>query len=227
MSPSERQRLSDEAIAMRAAKEFFDGSVVNLGIGIGGLAADFVPEGRTVLFMSENGILGFGRHLGEDELDQIDIYLIDAQGRFCTPQPGMSFFHHADSFGMIRGKHIDITVLGAYQVSEKGDLANWQDPQGRGMIGGAMDLAVGAKKTIVVMKHVTKEGEARIVKQCSLPLTGKECVSLIVTDLAVIEVMKGKGLLLKEIMPGWTVAEIQALTEPKLMVSEDLREMEL
>lgn len=139
----------------------------------------------------------------------------------------MCFFHSADSFGMIRGGHIDITMLGGLQVSEKGDLANWLIPErGVGNIGGGMDLAVGAKRVIVLMEHVTKKGEPKIVKQCSYPLTAKECVDLIITDLAVIEVTK-EGLVLKEIAPGWTVEGVQALTEPKLIIAPDLKEIEL
>jgi len=221
-----KQGLDNETIALRVAREFFDGAVVNLGIGIGGLAADFIPEGRTILFHTENGLLGFGPHLREDEMNQADVFLTDAQARFVKPAPGMSVFDHATSFGMIRGGHIDISVLGAFQVSEHGDLANWATREGKGVIGGGMDLAVGAKRLIVAMKHVTKTGELKIVRECSYLLTGKECVNLIVTDLAVIEVTE-EGLLLKEIAPGWTVEEIQAVTEPKLKVATVLKPIEL
>lgn len=219
-----KQGLDRETVAMRVAREFQDGDVVNLGIGIPTLASNFIPEGRQVIFHTENGALGFGpiaAH-GEEDID-----LINAGGQFVTHLPGMSFFHHADSFAMIRGGHIDITVLGGLQVSERGDLANWMSPErGVGNIGGAMDLAVGCKRVIVAMEHSTKEGNPKIVRECTYPLTAKECVDLIVTDLAVIEVTP-QGLVLKEIAPGWTVDEVQALTEPQLKVAEDLKEIEL
>ena len=219
-----KPRLDRETIAMRVAKEFHDGDVVNLGIGIPTLASSYIPEGRQVIFHTENGALGFGPIAPEGEED---IDLINAGGQFVTRLPGMSFFHHADSFAMIRGGHVDITVLGGLQVSEKGDLANWLSPErGVGNIGGGMDLAVGAKKVIIAMEHTTKDGTPKIVKECTYPLTAKECVDLIATDLAIIEVTK-EGLLLKEVAPGWTPEEIQALTEPRLLVAEDLKVVEL
>lgn len=222
-----KPRLSREVIAMRVAREFFDGAVVNLGIGIPTLASSFIPEGRTVVFHTENGALGFGAVLTEEEMDRADTDLINAGGQFVNRLPGMCFFHSADSFAMIRGGHIDITVLGGLQVSEKGDLANWLFPErGIGNIGGGMDLAAGARKVIVAMEHAAKEDKPKIVKQCSFPLTAKECVDLIVTDLAVIEVT-GVGLVLKETAPGWTVEEIQALTEPRLIIAPALKEVEL
>ena len=144
-----------------------------------------------------------------------------------TPLPGASFFHHADSFAMIRGGHIDVTVLGALQVSEKGDLANWTFPErGLGNIGGAMDLAAGCSKVIVAMEHVTPKGQMKILKECSYPLTAARCVKLIVTDIAVIQVT-AEGLVLMETAPGWTAEEVQALTEPKLLISPNLKEIEL
>jgi 3-oxoacid CoA-transferase subunit B len=220
-------RLSREIMAMRAAKEFFDGAVVNLGIGIPTLCSSFIPEGRTVIFHTENGALGFGSVLTQEEMELADIDLINAGGQFIAPLPGMCFFHSADSFAMIRGGHIDITVLGGLQVSEKGDLANWLFPErGIGNIGGGMDLAAGARKVIVTMEHTTKNGNPKIVKKCSFPLTAKECVDLIITDIAVIEVTP-QGLLLKEVAPEWTPEEVQALTEPRLIVAEDLKEIEL
>jgi len=219
-----KMRLDEQTIALRAAKEFQDGDVVNLGYGMPGLCANFIPEGRTVFFQSENGVLGYGE-LAPDE--EKDYELINACDQPVTRQPGMCFFDSGISFDMIRGGHIDIVVLGAYQVSEKGDLANWGRP-GRpatGM-GGAMDLAIGAKRVIVTMIHTTKDGEPRIIKQCSYPLTAKECVNTIFTDIAVIEVTPG-GLVLQEIAPGWSVEEVQELTEPKLIVASDLKEIEL
>jgi len=219
-----KQRLDRETMAMRVAKEFQDGDVVNLGIGIPTLASNFIPQGRQVIFHTENGALGFGPIASEGEED---IDLINAGGQFVTRLTGMSFFHHADSFAMIRGGHIDITVLGGLQVSERGDLANWMSPErGVGNIGGAMDLAVGSEKVIVAMEHTMKNGEPKIVRECSYSLTGKECVNLIVTDLAVIEVTP-HGLVLKEVAPGWSAEEVQALTEPRLLLAEDLKEIEL
>ncbi len=217
-------RLDEQTIALRAAREFTDGSVVNLGYGMPGLCANFIPEGRTVYFQSENGMLGYGNLASDAEKDY---EMINASDQPVTPLPGMCFFDSGISFDMIRGGHIDVVVLGAYQVSEKGDLANWGRP-GRpatGM-GGGMDLAAGAKKVIVTMLHTTKEGAPRIVKNCTYPLTARQCVTLIITDLAVIEV-NDKGLLLKETAPGWTVPEIQNLTEAKLIPAPDLKEIEL
>jgi len=219
-----KMRLDEETIALRAAKEFEDGMVVNLGYGMPGLCANFIPEERTVFFQAENGILGYGPLLTDAEKDY---ELINASDQPVTPLPGMSFFDSAISFDMIRGGHIDVVILGAYQVSEKGDLANWGRP-GRpatGM-GGGMDLAVGSKKLMVMMLHTTKEGGARIVRQCTFPLTAKNCVKKIFTDIAVIDVTK-QGLVLREVAPGWTAEEVQALTEPKLIIAEDFKEIEL
>lgn len=218
-----KQRLDEQTIALRVTKEFKDGDVVNLGYGMPGLAINFIPEGRTVLFQIENGLLGAGPLAAPGEEDE-DLY--NASGQYLTPLPGMSIFNSAESFDMILGGHIDITVLGAYQVSEKGDLANWRTAERLGIgMGGAMDLAVGAKYLIVTMLHTTRDSKPRIVKECDYPITARECVDLIVTDLAVIEVTKG-GLVLKEVAPGWSVDEVQAVTEPKLIVAKDLKEIE-
>ena len=219
-----KERLDEQTIALRAAREFADGMVVNLGYGMPGLCANLIAGDKTVFFQSENGMLGYGT-LATDE--EKDYELINASDQPVTPLSGMCFFDSAAAFDMIRGGHIDIVVLGAYQVSEKGDLANWGRP-GRpatGM-GGGMDLAVGAGKIIITMLHTTRDGAPRIVKECNYPLTARRCVDLIITDLAVIEVT-GNGLLLKETAPGWTVREVQALTEAKLMPAEDLKEIEL
>lgn len=222
-----KERLSEETIALRAAKEFQDGECVNLGFGIPNLCALFVPEGRTVLFHAENGVLGYGPILLEDEADKVDIRYQDAGTMFFTPQAGMSVFDMGMAFDMIRGGRLDMTVLGAFQVSEKGDLANWGRPGDISRaIGGGMDLAFGAKRVIVTMEHVTKDGEPRILKECTYPLTGKACVDLIVTDIAVVEVTD-KGLVLKEVAPGWTAQEVQNLTEAKLIIADDLKEIEL
>jgi len=215
-------------IAMRAAKELFDGAVVNLGIGIPTLVSSFVPEGMEVIYESENGMLGFGPVITADEsAESADIDLVNAGGQYVTPLPGMCFFHHADSFLIIRGGHIDITMLGVIEVSQKGDLANWMQPgRGVGNIGGGMDLAFNAKKVIVLTEHTTKDGKPKIVKQCSVPLTAPECVDLIITDVAVIA-RDRDGLLLKETAPGWTPEDVQAITEAKLKVAPDVKELEL
>lgn len=220
----EKQRLDRQIMALRVAKEFRDGDIVNLGIGIPGLAANFVPAGREVIFHSENGVLGYGEVTlpGEGDLD-----LVNAGGQTVNRQPGMCFFSHDESFAIVRGGHLDISVMGAYQVSEKGDLANYMVPERQvGTIGGAMDLAFGAKRLIIVMNHTTKEGDYRIVKKCAYPLTAPKCVDLIVTDIAVIEVTK-RGLVLKEVAPGWTPEDVQKLTEPKLIVAPDCHDIEL
>jgi 3-oxoacid CoA-transferase B subunit len=219
-----KERLDEQTIALRVAKEFKDGMVINLGYGMPALCANLIPEGRTVYFHSENGVLGYGE-LGTDE--EKDYELINASDQPVTPTPGMCFFDSAASFDMIRGGHVDLVVLGAYQVSEKGDLANWGRP-GRpatGM-GGAMELAVGCKQLIVMMLHTTKNGAPRIVKECSFPITARSCVDKIFTDLAVIEVAK-QGLVLKEVAPTWTAEEVQALTEAPLTMADDLKEIEL
>ena len=220
----EKYRLDREVIAMRVAKELQDGDVVNLGIGIPTLCSQFVPEGRTVMYHSESGVLNYGpmAEAGEEDVD-----LINAGGQFLAPYPGMSFFNSADAFAMIRGGHVDVAVLGAMQVSERGDLANWMLPQrGVGNVGGAMDLAVGARRVIVAMEHTSRNGGSKIVRRCQFPLTGKECVNLIVTDIAAIEVTP-QGLVLNEVAPGWTAEDVQAETEAALIVSPDLKDMEL
>ena len=160
-----KQRLDQMTIALRASKEFPDGAVVNLGYGIPGLCSLFIPEGRTITFHCENGALGFGPALTEAQQDQWDPYLINASTQFISWRPGMSLFDHATSFGMIRGGHIDITVLGGLQVSEKGDLANWRAPGRSGGMGGAMDLAAGARKIIITMEHTTRANEFKIVRE--------------------------------------------------------------
>ena len=220
----EKARLEREIIAMRVARELQDGDIVNLGIGIPSLCSQFVPEGRSVMYHSESGVLNFGplAEPGEEDMD-----LTNASGHFLAWVPGMSFFHSADAFAMIRGGHIDVTVLGALQVSEKGDLANWMLPErGVGNVGGAMDLAAGAKRVIVAMEHTDRSGRSKLVRECTYPLTGKECVDLIVTDIAVIEATE-EGLLLREVAPGWTAEDVQRETEPDLLVSSELCDIRL
>ena len=221
----DKPRLIREQIAQRAAQELTDGAYVNLGWGIPNLISDYLPKGITVYFHSENGILGMGPRAkaGEEDFDQVDAMKVPV-----TLIPGASFFNQADAHLMTRGGHLDVAVLGGFQVSEKGDLANWKIPgsKGSGGIGGAMDIASGAKKLIVCMEHTTKEGAPKIVKQCIYPLTGIECADTIVTDLAVIDV-KPEGLVLREVAPGWTPEEVQALTEAELTSGANVPEMKL
>jgi 3-oxoacid CoA-transferase B subunit len=219
-----RSGLTRELICLRVAKEFKDGDYVNLGIGLPTQVSNFIPEDMDITLHCENGMLGYGRIAKEDEIDP---ELVNAGSQPVTLKPGASFFDSATGFAMIRGGHINVTVLGAFEVSEKGDLANWMRlEKGIGSVGGSMDLISGSKKVIVAMEHTTRGGRPRIVKKCSQPLTGLACVNLIVTDLAVIEVTK-KGLLLKEVAPGLTANEVQKVTEPGLIISPDLKEMEL
>jgi 3-oxoacid CoA-transferase B subunit len=220
-----KERLSEEAIAMRASLELKPGDYCNLGAGLPALCATYAPEG--VYFQAENGIIGYGPLITEDNWEQADYGHVDALGHFVLPNTGESYFDFLTSFIMIRSGRL-YTILGALEVSEKGDLANHSLGKNDEylMIGGAMDLAWGAKKVIVTMPHNTKEGRPKIVKNLNLPLTSKGSVKLIVTDLAVIEVTD-KGLVLNETAPGWTAGEIQALTEPTLAISPDVKEIEL
>ena len=219
-----KYRLEREVIAMRVANELQDGDVVNLGIGIPTLCSQFVPEGRDITYHSESGVLNYGPMAEEGEED---VDLTNASGQFLAPVPGMSFFNSADAFAMIRGGHIDVAVLGALQVSERGDLANWMLPErGIGNVGGAMDLAAGARRIIVAMEHTGKKGNPKVVNECTYPLTVRGCVNLIVTDIAVIEVTP-QGLVLREVAPGWTTEDVQKETEPRLIMAPDLRDMEL
>lgn len=220
----ERERLPREIIAMRVAKELPDGAYVNLGIGIPTLVSSFLPEGRTVYYHSESGILNCGP-LAEEGEEDID--LINAGGQFLEAVPGMSFFDSSQAFAMIRGGHVDVTVLGSHQVSANGDLANWMLPQrGVGNVGGAMDLAAGASGVIVAMEHTDRDNNPKIVEECTFPITGRGCVYMIVTDLAVIE-RTSQGLVLREVAPGWSAEEVQALTGARLIIAQDVKEFEL
>jgi 3-oxoadipate CoA-transferase beta subunit len=214
MTIAKYQKRTKDQLARRVAQDIHDGAYVNLGIGMPTAVANHIPAGREVILQSENGILGMGPApaAGQEDYD-----LINAGKQPVTLLPGGAYFHHADSFAMMRGGHLDICVLGAFQVSGKGDLANWHTgaPDAIPAVGGAMDLAIGAKQVFVMMEHQTKLGESKIVEQCSYPLTGIGCVSRIYTDLAVLDVTP-QGLCVREMAPGLSFNELQAVTAAPL-----------
>ncbi|MGB0165945.1 MAG: 3-oxoacid CoA-transferase subunit B [Luteibaculum sp.] len=217
--------LDKNGIAKRIAKELKDGYYVNLGIGIPTLVANFVPDEINVEFQSENGILGMGRYPTEEE---VDADLINAGKETITARPGAVFFDSATSFAMIRGRHVQLTVLGAMEVSEKGDIANWKIPgkMVKGM-GGAMDLVASAENIVVAMMHTNKEGESKLLPECSLPLTGVRCVKRIVSNLAVLDVDPKQGFILRETAPGVSIEDVKKATAGKLVVPSDVKEMVL
>ena len=220
----EKAPLTRQAMANRLAMEFQDGWVVNLGVGIPTLCSNFDFSDKTVIFHSENGVIGYGPIVPEG---QEDLHLVNAGRQYISLVPGAAIVHHADSFSIIRGGYVDATVLGAYEVAENGEFANWKR-KGRkgGGIGGAMDLAVGAKRVFIVMEHTTRDGEPRLLKRCTLPVTAVGVVKLVVTSMGLFEVTND-GFLLKEIAPGYTPQEVQSVTGARLTVSDDIREVRL
>ena len=216
--------LTRKQMAWRAAQDIEEGQYVNLGIGLPTLVSDYVPAEREVVFHSENGILGMGGapRKGEEDKD-----LINAGKGLTTLRPGGAFFHHNDAFLMIRGGHLDLSIMGAYEVSAAGDLANWMtnsDALAPG-VGGAMDLAAGAKEVRVLMEHATKEGAPRLRRHCSLPLTARHCVTRVYTNLAVLDVTR-EGFVVREMVEGIDLDELQKLTEPKLVLANDWKRLQ-
>lgn len=220
----EKRLLTREQIAKRIANDLQSGDIVNIGIGIPVLVSNYVAPDAEIIYHSEQGVLGMGKKAkpGEEDPD-----LVNASKEPVTLVPGGSYSHSADSFAMARGKHIDVAILGGMQVSEKGDLANWKVKGVKlGSIGGAMDIANGAKQVFIAMTHTSKNGEIKIVKELDFPITALRCVNRIYTDMAVIEVQRD-GLILKEIAPGFSVEEIQKVTEPMLIIDEGLKEIQI
>jgi 3-oxoacid CoA-transferase B subunit len=219
----QRTKLSRDAIAARAAQEFQDGWIVNLGIGIPTLCSDFVPEGRRVIFHSENGVIGYGHNASNDEIDP---YIVNASVQPVVLFPFASIVHHADSFAVVRSGRLNVAVLGAYEVAMNGDFANWKLPGAiGGGIGGAMDIASCAQRVFLCMEH-TVDGEPRLLERCTLPVTAPGVVKLVITDLGVFE-PTGDAFRMKEIAPGYSVDEVRSMTGAPLIVDADLKEWEI
>lgn len=215
-------KLTNAQIAWRAAQDIQDGAYVNLGIGFPEMVAKFKPDGREVIYHTENGILDFGEAppAGEEDWD-----LINAGKKAVTLNPGASFFHHADSFAMVRGGHLDVAILGAYEVAQNGDLANWSTGPGSvPAVGGAMDLVHGAKRVCVITDHVTKKGEPKLVEKCSLPLTGVGCVTTVYTSLAVVDIVNAR-FVLREKLPGMSLEDLQAVTGAELVIDGAVKDL--
>ncbi len=216
-----KAKLTRQAMCDRLAMEFQDGWIVNLGVGMPTLCSNYVDESRSIINHSENGVIGYGPLAAEGEEDR---HLVNAGGQHVTSQPGMGIVHHADSFMIIRGGMIDVTVMGAYEVAENGDFANWRIPTRKGGgIGGAMDLAACAKRVFIAMEHNTREGAPRLLRRCSLPVTAPGVVKMLVTDLGLFQIA-ASGFELLEHAPGWSPQEIQEQTEATVKVSPGLRE---
>ena len=218
---AERPRLERQAMCDRLAMEFQDGWIVNLGVGMPTLCSNYEDDSRTIINQSENGVIGYGPLAPKGQEDK---HLVNAGGQNVMALAGMAIVHHADSFALIRGGFVDVTVMGAYEVAENGDFANWRIPGRKGGgIGGAMDLAVGAKLVFIAMEHNTREGGPRMLKRCRLPVTAVGVVKLVATDLGLFEVTP-RGFKLREYAPGWDPEEIQEQTEARLVIADDLRQ---
>ena len=217
----EKPRLERQAMCDRLAMEFQDGWIVNLGVGMPTLCSNYVDPNTSLVYHSENGVIGYGPLAAPGAVDQ---HLVNAGGQHVTAVPWMAIVHHADSFALIRKGMLDVTVMGAYEVSENGDFANWRIPNRKGGgIGGAMDLAACAQRVFIALEHTTRDGQPRLLKRCTLPITAPGVVKLVVTDLGLFEVTS-QGFTLREHAPGWTPEEIQELTEARLRIASDVRE---
>ena len=221
---ADKPRLERQAMCDRLAMEFQDEWIVNLGVGMPTLCSNYVDPSKEIIYHSENGVIGYGPLAPEGQEDK---HLVNAGGQNVTAKPGMAIIHHADSFALIRGGMIDVTVMGAYEVAENGDFANWRIPNRKGGgIGGAMDLAACAKRVFIAMEHNTRDGKPRMLKQCILPLTAPGAVTLVSTDLGLFEITP-QGFKLLENAPGWSPDDIQELTDAKLTVADNLKEFRL
>lgn len=221
---ADKPKLPRQAMCDRLAMEFQDGWIVNLGVGMPTLCSNYVDSSKEIIYHSENGVIGYGPLAPEGEKNP---HLVNAGGQNVQFRPGMAIVHHADSFALIRGGMIDVTVLGAYEVAENGDFANWRIPIRKGGgIGGAMDLAACAKRVFIAMEHTTRDGKSKLLNRCQLPITAPGAVKLLATDLGLFEIGP-EGFVLCEHAPGWSPEEIQAHTEAKLVIADDLKEFHL